>query len=416
MARLQPPRGTKDLLGEDMRRHQRVIDAGQTIFHRYGFRQWATPIFEDTAVFARSLGESSDVVSKEMYTFEDRGGESLTLRPEGTAGVARALVSNALTQALPQKIFYTGPMFRYERPQKGRFRQFHQIGAELIGAESAFRDAEIIAMARDFLVSLGLGDDLTLELNTLGDKASRMAWREALVAYFRQHEECLSEESRARLALNPLRILDSKAEQDKALLADAPAFDDFLNEDSRHFWQELKAALAAFGVAFVENPRIVRGLDYYSHTVFEFVTDKLGAQGTVLAGGRYEGLVEEMGGPAVPCIGWAAGIERLAALIAPPAEEVSDVAILPMGDTALLKAASLACTLRDHGFSLAIETRGNMKKRMDRVVQSGASHVLFLGDDDLARDVVQLRHLATREQEEVPIGQLVEALERARNS
>ncbi|MCT6838699.1 MAG: ATP phosphoribosyltransferase regulatory subunit, partial [Bifidobacteriales bacterium] len=167
MARLQPPRGTKDLLGEDMRRHQRVIDAGQTIFHRYGFRQWATPIFEDTAVFARSLGESSDVVSKEMYTFEDRGGESLTLRPEGTAGVARALVSNALTQVLPQKIFYTGPMFRYERPQKGRFRQFHQIGAELIGAESAFRDAEIIAMARDFLVSLGLGDDLTLELNTL---------------------------------------------------------------------------------------------------------------------------------------------------------------------------------------------------------------------------------------------------------
>lgn len=416
MARFQPPRGTKDLLGEDMRRHQQVIGTGETIFRRYGFNQWATPIFEDTHVFARSLGESSDVVSKEMYTFEDRGGESLTLRPEGTAGVARALVSNSLTQALPQKIFYTGPMFRYERPQKGRFRQFHQIGAELIGAESAFRDAEIIAMARDFLVSLGLGDDLTLELNTLGDKASRMAWREALVAYFRQHEDRLSEDSRSRLEINPLRILDSKAEQDRALLADAPAFDDYLNEESRTFWSELKAALTAFGVSFVENPRIVRGLDYYSHTVFEFVTDKLGAQGTVLAGGRYEGLVEEMGGPTVPCIGWAAGVERLAALIEAPAADVSDVAILPMGEAALLRAASLSRTVRDAGLSVSIETRGNMKKRMDRIVQSGASHVLFLGDDDLARNVVQLRHLASREQEEVPVEDVLSALERARTS
>lgn len=416
MARFQPPRGTKDLLGEDMRRHQQVIGTGKAVFRRYGFSQWATPIFEDTHVFARSLGESSDVVSKEMYTFEDRGGESLTLRPEGTAGVARALVSNALTQALPQKISYTGPMFRYERPQKGRFRQFHQIGAELIGAESAFRDAEIIAMARDFLVSLGLGEDLTLELNTLGDKASRMAWREALVAYFRQHEERLSEDSRSRLEINPLRILDSKAEQDRVLLADAPAFDDYLNDESRTFWNELKAALKAFGVSFVENPRIVRGLDYYSHTVFEFVTDKLGAQGTVLAGGRYEGLVEEMGGPAVPCIGWAAGVERLAALIDAPAADVSDVAILPMGEAALLKAASVSRMLRDSGLSVSIETRGNMKKRMDRIVQSGASHVLFLGDDDLARDVVQLRHLATREQEEVALADIVAVLERARTS
>lgn len=414
MARFQPPRGTKDLLGEGMRRHQQVVGSGCEAFRRYGFQQWATPIFEDTHVFARSLGETSDVVSKEMYTFEDRGGESVTLRPEGTAGVARALVSNSLTQALPQKIFYHGPMFRYERPQKGRFRQFHQIGAELIGAESAFRDAEVIAMARDFLVSLGLGDDLTLELNTLGDLASRKAWREALVAYFRQHKDSLSEDSKNRLEANPLRILDSKAEQDKRLLADAPAFDDFLNDESRKFWDDLREALTAFGVSFVENSRIVRGLDYYSHTVFEFVTDKLGSQGTVLAGGRYEGLVEEMGGPAVPCIGWAAGIERLASLIEAPAAEHSDVAILPMGDAALLKSASIALSLRNAGFSVSIETKGNMKKRMDRVVQSGASHAIFLGDDDLERDVVQLRSLATREQEEVAVDDVVHVLERVR--
>ena len=410
MAGLQPPRGTHDLIADTMRRHRHVVETAARVTGTYGFEEWATPIFEDTRVFSRTLGETSDVVSKEMYTFEDRGGESITLRPEGTAAICRALVTNGLTQTLPQKVFYQGPMFRYERPQKGRFRQFHQIGAELIGAEGPLRDAEIIAMAQNVLEALGLGDDVVLELNTLGDLASRAAWREALVAYFRDHAEALSEESRARLESNPLRILDSKSEQDRRLLDAAPEFGNFLNEDSRRFWDELRHYLTTFGVKFVENPRIVRGLDYYSHTAFEFVTTKLGAQGTVLAGGRYEGLIEQMGGPAIPAIGWAGGIERLALLLDAPPELPPGIAVVPMGDSALLQAAPIVQSLRAAGFRAEIETRGNVKKRMERVVKSGASHAVVLGDDELARGVVQLRDLSAREQREVAIPELVQAL------
>ncbi|MCP1273273.1 histidine--tRNA ligase [Gluconobacter albidus] len=414
MSGLQPPRGTHDLIGDTMRRHHHVVETARRVLRTYGFEEWSTPIFEDTRVFSRTLGETSDVVSKEMYTFEDRGGESITLRPEGTAAICRALVTNGLTQSLPQKVFYHGPMFRYERPQKGRYRQFHQIGAELIGAESPLRDAETIAMAQDILRELGLGDHVTLELNTLGDLASRQAWREALVAYFRDHADALSEESRVRLEANPLRILDSKSEQDRKLLDDAPAFADYLNDESRQFWDTLRSSLQAFGVDFVENPRIVRGLDYYSHTAFEFVTSKLGAQGTVLAGGRYEGLVEQMGGPAIPAIGWAGGIERLAMLLESVPELPAGVALVPMGDEAVLKAASLARALRSAGLRAEIETRGNMKKRMERVVKSGASHAIVLGDEEIAKDVVQLRDLSSREQQEVPFADLVRVLSAGR--
>ena len=305
-------------------------------------------------------------------------------------------------------------MFRYERPQKGRYRQFHQIGAELIGAESPLRDAETIAMAQDILRELGLGDHVTLELNTLGDLASRQAWREALVAYFRDHADALSAESRVRLEANPLRILDSKSEQDRKLLDDAPAFADYLNDESRQFWDTLRDSLQAFGVDFVENPRIVRGLDYYSHTAFEFVTSKLGAQGTVLAGGRYEGLVEQMGGPAIPAIGWAGGIERLAMLLDSAPELPAGITLVPMGDPAVLKAASIARTLRSAGLRAEIETRGNLKKRMERVVKSGASHAIVLGDEEIAKDVVQLRDLSSREQQEVPVTDLVRLLSAGR--
>ncbi|QHI95670.1 histidine--tRNA ligase [Aristophania vespae] len=408
MAKLQPPRGTHDLLGEEMRRYAHIIEKARDIFRCYGFSEWATPIFEDTRVFARSLGETSDVVSKEMYSFLDRGGDSLTLRPEGTAAICRALVSNSLTQTLPQKVFYHGPMFRYERPQKGRFRQFHQIGAEFIGANGPLRDAETIAMAKDFLASLGLENKITLELNTLGDAESRHAWREALIAYFSRYKDQLSKDSQTRLDINPLRILDSKAEQDKQLLGEAPLYADYLNNNSRQFWDELRNYLTAFNVSFVENPRIVRGLDYYSHTAFEFVTTELGAQGTVLAGGRYEGLIEEMGGPQIPAIGWAAGIERLSSLMTLDEAAKGGVALLPLGDKALLRAIEITHKLRQAGIKVALEVKGNMKKRMDRVLQSGASHAVFLGDEDLTRDVVQLRDLAQREQREVPVSQLVE--------
>jgi len=414
MSGLQPPRGTHDLIGETMRRHHHVVETARRVLRTYGFEEWSTPIFEDTRVFSRTLGETSDVVSKEMYTFEDRGGESITLRPEGTAAICRALVTNGLTQSLPQKVFYHGPMFRYERPQKGRYRQFHQIGAELIGAESPLRDAETIAMAQDILRELGLGDHVTLELNPLGDLASRQAWREALVAYFRDHADALSEESRIRLEANPLRILDSKSEQDRKLLDDAPAFADYLNDESRQFWDTLRDSLQAFGVDFIENQRIVRGLDYYSHTAFEFVTSKLGAQGTVLAGGRYEGLVEQMGGPAIPAIGWAGGIERLAMLLDSVPEFPAGIALVPMGDVAVLKAASIARALRLAGLRAEIETRGNMKKRMERVVKSGASHAIVLGDEEIAKNIVQLRDLSSREQQEVPVAELVQVLSAGR--
>ncbi|CDG39360.1 MULTISPECIES: histidine--tRNA ligase [Asaia] len=408
MSQLQPVRGTHDLIGDTARRHAHVVDTAREITRRYGYEEWSTPIFEDTRVFSRTLGDTSDVVTKEMYTFEDRGGDSLTLRPEGTAAICRAFVTNGLTQALPQRVFYNGPMFRYERPQKGRFRQFHQIGAELLGATDPLMDAETIAMAHAILKALGLGDAVTLEINTLGDLDSRQAWREALVAYFKAHEGALSDESRARLEANPLRILDSKSPQDRALLENAPKFGAYLNEVSRVFWDDLRRKLDLFGVGFVENPHIVRGLDYYSHTAFEFVTDRLGAQGTVLAGGRYEGLVAQMGGPATPAIGWAGGIERLALLIEAAPVQPRPVVVLPTGEATLAAAITAAQTLRNAGLAAEIETRSSLKKRMERVVKSGAAHMVLVGEDELARGAVTVRDLGKREQTEIALDALAD--------
>jgi len=408
MSQLQPVRGTHDLIGDTARRHAHVVETAREVTRRYGYEEWSTPIFEDTRVFSRTLGDTSDVVTKEMYTFEDRGGDSLTLRPEGTAAICRAFVTNGLTQALPQRVFYNGPMFRYERPQKGRFRQFHQIGAELLGASDPLMDAETIAMAQAILKALGLGDAVTLEINTLGDLESRQAWREALVTYFQSHAELLSEESRARLEANPLRILDSKSAQDRALLSDAPKFGAYLNEASRTFWDDLRRKLDLFGVAFVENPHIVRGLDYYSHTAFEFVTDRLGAQGTVLAGGRYEGLVAQMGGPATPAIGWAGGIERLALLIDGAPEQVRPVAVLPTGESTLPAAIAAVQALRGAGLAAELETRSSLKKRMERVVKSGAAHMVLVGEDEMTRDAVTVRDLGKREQIEVALTSLAD--------
>src|SRR5437588_340073 len=282
--------------------------------------EMATPIFEFTEVFARGVGETTDIVAKEMYTFVDKGGEEVTLRPENTAGVVRAVLSNGLTQAAPLKYFYAGPMFRYERPQKGRFRQFHQIGVELLGVAQPQADIEVIALGQRILGALGIADKVVLELNTLGDPQSRAAYRDALVAYFSARLSELSEDSRRRLERNPLRILDSKDPGDQRIALEAPDFAAYLNEASRAFFARVRDDLDRVGIAYRLNPRLVRGLDYYTHTVFEFVTTDLGAQGTVLAGGRYDGLVELMGGPAMPGAGWAAGIERPARVIAAPAE------------------------------------------------------------------------------------------------
>jgi len=407
---LQPVRGTKDILGDDQRRHSHVVSTARATASLYGFDEWSTPIFEDTRVFARTLGDTSDVVTKEMYTFADRGGESLTLRPENTAGICRALVTGGLTQSLPQKVFYNGPMFRYERPQKGRFRQFHQIGAELIGAAEPLADAEIIALGWDILTRLGIADEVTLELNTLGDVPSRDAYRAALVAYFTQHQADLSADSQDRLARNPLRILDSKNEGDRALVAGAPTIAAYLTDSAAAFYQGVQTQLARLGVPFIENPRIVRGLDYYSHTAFEFVTSRLGAQGTVMAGGRYDGLVAEMGGPPTPAVGWAAGIERLSMLLNEAPAAPRAVAVVPMGEAAEPVAVALLQALRRAGLRAEMAYRGNTKRRMERANRIGARAMVILGDDEIARGVAAVKDLATGVQTDVVFDEIARML------
>jgi len=409
---LQPVRGTRDLIGDDQRRHAHVIETSRRISALYGLEEWATPIFEETRVFARTLGDTSDVVTKEMYTFEDRGGDSVTLRPENTAGVCRALISNGLTQSLPQKVFYAGPMFRYERPQKGRYRQFHQIGAEIIGSPEPLADAEVIALGWHILQALGVSEQVALELNTLGDTASRDAHRASLVDYFSAHRDALSEDSRDRLARNPLRILDSKDEGDRRLVAGAPTISASLTSEAAGFYDGLRTHLARFGVPFRENPRIVRGLDYYNHTAFEFVTDQLGAQGTVMGGGRYDGLVAQMGGPQVPAVGWAAGVERLAMLIGAPPDRTAPVAVVPMGGEAEEAAAvEVMQALRRVGVRAEMAYRGNMKRRMERANRIGARAAVIIGGDELARGVAQIKHLDSGTQVEAPLETVAERLQ-----
>jgi histidyl-tRNA synthetase len=406
MPSLQPVRGTQDLLPETIRRHRHIIELARHIAELYGFAEIATPIFEFAEVFARPIGEHTDIVAKEMYTFTDRGGEELTLRPENTAGVVRAILSNGLAQSAPLKFFYSGPMFRYERPQKGRFRQFHQIGVELIGVAQPQADIEIIALGRRVLDALAIGDRITLELNTLGDPESRAAYREGLVTYFSERVGELSEDSRRRLQRNPLRIFDSKEEADQRVIRDAPDFADYLSSSSQHFFEQVRLGLDSLGISYRVNPRLVRGLDYYTHTAFEFVTDDLGAQGTVMGGGRYDGLVELMGGPPLPGVGWAAGIERLAMLIAEPPPSKCPVGLVPIGEAAERAAFGLAEDLRSRGFTVDLGYSGNLTRRLRRANRLGAIAAILLGDDELARGTATLRDLNSGTQTEVPIAEL----------
>jgi len=406
MPELQPARGTQDLLPETMRRHRRVSDTAREQARLYGFAEIATPVFEFTEVFARPIGEHTDIVAKEMYTFNDRGGEEITLRPENTAGVVRAVLSNGLTQSTPLKFFYSGPMFRYERPQKGRFRQFHQIGVELLGVAQPQADIEVIALGHRILEALGIGNRVTLDINTLGDPESRARYRGALVDYYTQHRAELSEDSQRRLDSNPLRILDSKDPGDIGINGSAPAFGLYLNEPSREFFARVKEGLGLLGIECRENPRLVRGLDYYTHTVFEFVTTDLGAQGTVLAGGRYDGLVEVMGGPAMPGVGWAAGIERLAMLIGEPPALARPIALVPLGEAAERAALKLGEALRDAGLVVELTYSGNLQRRMRRADRIGARAAVLIGDNELAQNAATLRDLDSGAQELVPLGDL----------
>ncbi|MNQ38136.1 Histidine--tRNA ligase [compost metagenome] len=400
---IQAIRGMNDILPEQTPLWRYLENSVAGLLDGYGYRQIRMPIVESTDLFKRSIGEVTDIVEKEMYTFDDRNGDSLTLRPEGTASCVRAVQEHGLIGGgQPQKLWYIGPMFRHERPQKGRYRQFHQIGVELFNFDGPDVDAELIVLTWRLWGLLGIREAVQLELNSLGSSDDRARYREALVEYLSARFEQLDEDSQRRLSSNPLRILDSKNPDTQALLVDAPKLADYLGEESRVHFEGLKARLDAAGIPYVLNPKLVRGLDYYGKTVFEWVTDQLGSQGTVCAGGRYDGLVEQLGGKPTPAVGFAMGIERLVLLIETldkvPAELARqvDVYVAAFGEAAELAALNLSEQLRDAvpGLRLAVNAgAGSFKSQLKKADKSGALFALILGEDELAQQVVALKPL-----------------------
>jgi histidyl-tRNA synthetase len=405
-ANLQPVRGTRDIFGQEAQLFRKIENKAQSTAELFGFQEIITPIFEFSDVFHRTLGETSDVVTKETYTFTDRGGDSITLRPEGTAGIARALISGGMAQNLPLKFYYSGPMFRHERPQKGRYRQFNQIGVEVLGLETPSADIEVLALATQFLKSLGIDQSCQLEINTLGDQESRQAYRLKLVEFFNDYKTELSADSLVRLEKNPLRILDSKDPKDRQIIEKAPEFSGFLNDHSQEFFGKTLEGLKTLGISYEINKKLVRGLDYYCHTVFEFTTQQLGAQGTVLAGGRYDGLVEMMGGPKTPGVGWACGVDRLALMVESlkslPLKNAPLIAVIAAEDIAQNEAFKWTYLFRENLLpSELIGGGGNMGKKMKRANKIGAHWALIIGGSELEKQVVTLKNLTLGEQKEV---------------
>ena len=405
----QPVRGMQDFVGEQAARFEHVVGSFRDVARRFGFRRVEVPVVEFTQVFARTLGETTDVVSKEMYTFEDRNGESLTLRPEFTAGIARAYISEGWQQFAPMKLVTHGPLFRYERPQKGRYRQFHQIDAEVLGAAEPAADVELIAFADLLLKELGV-QGVTLQLNTLGDAETRNAWRDGLVRHFSAHKDVLSEESLKRLETNPLRILDSKEAADRALVEGAPSIDAYMSAEAGAFFESVQKGLQASGVAFERASQLVRGFDYYRHTAFEFVSDALGSQATVIGGGRYDGLIETMGGPHTPAVGWAGGIERLMMLCSEPAVQGCEVAVVPLSAEYEALATKVAGLLRAGGIETELGYSGSEKKRFEKAKKSGAARVLNVGPSETGLADLRLRNLAANEEADPVRGRLLTAL------
>jgi histidyl-tRNA synthetase len=408
--KLQPVRGTKDLLEEEHRLFSHVTATSRQVSGLYGFSEIATPIFEFTEIFKKTLGEESDVVGKEMYTFEDRGGESMTLRPEFTAGVARAFISGGLQDKLPLKWFSVGPIFRYERPQKGRQRQFHQVNFELLGVAEPMADVETISMGAHILRELGVLDKVQLEINSLGDKESRDNYRKALIEYFTGFKAQLSDDSKIRLEKNPMRILDSKDEGDKKIVAGAPVMSDYYSPAAANFFAAVLEGLDSLGVAYVINKHLVRGLDYYCHTAFEFTTDALGAQNTVMAGGRYDGLIGMMGGVETPAVGFAAGVERLMALIDTKISARRPVVIIPIGERAEKEAVVLAGVLRAENLYIELGYNGNVKKRMKKANGMNAVVGIIFGDEELDAGVVKLKDFDSGEEVAVKAAELSDKL------
>jgi len=412
MSKYQSVRGTRDLLPSLKSIFRSIEEKAYKTAQNYGYKEIETPIFEFSEVFHRSLGETSDAVSKETYTFNDRGGDSITLRPEGTAGVVRAYVSEGLAQHNPNKLYYFGPMFRYERPQKGRFRQFYQIGVEVLGLENPQADVECLDLAWSILKNIGLANKVNLEINTLGDAESRKLYREALVQYLTPHRDQLSEDSKIRLEKNPLRILDSKDEGDRKIIANAPKIENYMTESAQKFFADVLAGLKALNIPFEVNPKLVRGLDYYCHTVFEFVTTELGAQGTVLAGGRYDGLAETLGGQKTPGVGWASGVDRLAELcmnlpeVAPL--EKNPVAIISLGDKALTEGLKIASMLRQKNHYCEVFMTGNFKKKLEKANKLKTQKAVLLFEQENGSIEYKIKNFVTGE--ELPVASAEDAV------
>lgn len=406
--KMQAVRGTQDLLPQTSKRFRKIDEIAWQSAKTFGFEEIDTPIFEFSDVFHRTLGETSDVVAKETYTFQDRGGDSLTLRPEGTAGIARAFISNGLAQLLPLKYYYCGPMFRYERPQKGRYRQFHQFGVECLGFDSPESDVECISLGFEILQRLNIQNRTVLEINSLGDAASRNIHKDKLVTYLSKFEADLSEDSKVRLKKNPLRILDSKDPKDQEILKNAPQLKDFLNDTSKSFFDRVCEGLSLLSIPYKLNTGLVRGLDYYTHTVFEFVTQDLGSQGAVLSGGRYDGLIEQMGGPATPSVGWASGMERIALLLDENilADSTAIVAVIAAEDSAELESLKLTFELRKAGISTELIYGGNVGKKMKKANKLGARWALVIGSRELESQKFAVKDLVNGEQQEVSRDQL----------
>lgn len=413
----QPVRGTQDILPPQSQLFRWIDQTAFSTAQLFGYEEIDTPIFEFSDVFHRTLGETSDMVSKETYTFQDRGGDSLTLRPEGTAGIARAFISNGLAQNLPLKFYYSGPMFRYERPQKGRYRQFHQIGVECLGLDTPESDVECIALAEHILKNLKIADKVNLEINSLGDLASRAKHRDLLVEYLKDYANQLSEDSKVRLEKNPLRILDSKDANDQKIIAGAPSLKLCMNQESQDFFGKVLAGLENLGLSYSVNEKLVRGIDYYTHTVFEFTTTHLGAQSAVIAGGRYDGLIEQMGGPKAPGVGWASGLERLSLLVPEGTTPTGprSVAILAADDESIPYCAKLANDLRAKAFSensFVVETllSGKFGKRMQKADKMGATAVVIVGTQERNANALAVKALKTGEQANVAPADLFQHL------
>ena len=396
--KLQPLRGTKDLLPKDQQVFDYIVETARSVGMLYGYQHMSTPLIEYTKVFDRTLGETSDVVSKEIYNFLDKSGNNIALRPEFTACIIRAFITNNLHLALPIKFFSSGPVFRYDRPQAGRQRQFHQVNFEYLGGEGAYTDAETIKLALDILVALEIHNDTTLEINSLGCNETRKTYQQKLLEYFSKYRSELSEDSQRRLEKNPMRILDSKDLNDQKIVEGSPIMSDYYTSESAKYFDELVKYLNLLNIKHIINPRLVRGLDYYCHTAFEFTTTKLGSQSTILAGGRYDNLSEVMGGLPTPAIGFAAGVERLSLMREYVIRTPRPAFVIPIADHNLESCMVLADQLRNQNISTILDNKGKIAKRMQRANQQNARYVIFIGDSEQTTNTYKLKDLDTQQE------------------